>query len=64
MGKAIVIGLIGLVLIGLMIAAGLGVKFLIVLFLGRKKKREAQYLSHGSNCACSLCRPGGPGRVY
>jgi hypothetical protein len=64
MGKAIVYAVMGLITIGLLIVGGIGLKFLIVLFLGRKSKREPQNLSHGSNCPCSLCRPGNTGRLH
>lgn len=64
MGKAIVYAVMGLITIGLLVVGGLGIKFLIVLFLGRKSKREAQHLSHGPSCPCSLCRPGRPGRMF
>jgi hypothetical protein len=63
MGKAIVYAVMGLITIGLVIAGGLGVKFLIVLFLGRKSKRVPTILDHSSRCACSQCRPG-PGRLH
>lgn len=59
MGKAIVYAVMGLITLGLVLVAGLTVKSLIILFLGRKKKREQvrQILPHSQFCSCSQCGP-------
>jgi hypothetical protein len=41
MGKAIVYAVMGLITIGLVVVAGVSIKAMLVMFLGRKKKREA-----------------------
>jgi hypothetical protein len=61
MGKAIVYAVMGLITIGLLIGFGVAIKLLVVMFLGKRKKKEthAEPLSHTSGCRCSLCT--GPG---
>ncbi len=63
MGKAIVYAVMGLITIGLMIAAGLGIKFLIILFLGRKKKREQDNSAHW-RCYHPGCTGHQPGSLH
>lgn len=53
----------GLITIGLMIAAGLGIKFLIILFLGRKKKREQDNSAHW-RCYHPGCTGHQPGSLH
>lgn len=67
MGKVIIYGLMGLVTIGLLFGFGVMVKMLILMFRGKKEKREQLAQGEDRYCHCGspdTCPQYGPYRLH